>query len=300
MAYKRFCHCHCHRALLFYKGHDRPTALARRLVKMTVWEIDFYRSFEPDSAGRDRWELLICDATGSFQASAFCLQSQASAEWVQTQLQQLLDGGATPPQVVRVFRPQTQTLLEPACRSLGLALQPTRHTPALKQWIAARSTNSHALDRPAPVPLPENLWGDRWRFAALPAGELVESFRDRPIPILELPEEWQPLNLGLASTQPIPGVVIDGGRQSRRLALWLQSVQPVSLHFLSGAPDGLILEAGLVDRWVLTTFEDPEVQAAGQQFAQRQQAAQGLHFLLVQPDDSGITYSGFWLLRSHP
>ena len=77
-----------------------------------------------------------------------------------------------------------------------------------------------------------------------------------------------------------------------------QSVNPVSLHFIAGAPDGLILEAGLVDRWVLTTFEDQEVQAAGQQFEQRKQAAQGLHFLLVQPDDSGITYSGFWLLRS--
>nr|WP_317106120.1 Tab2 family RNA-binding protein [Chroococcidiopsis sp. SAG 2025] len=32
-------------------------------------------------------------------------------------------------------------------------------------------------------------------------------------------------------------------------------------------------------------------------YAQRQQQSQGLHFLLVQPDDSGMTYTGFWLLR---
>ncbi|NEQ67039.1 MAG: DUF1092 family protein, partial [Symploca sp. SIO2D2] len=24
----------------------------------------------------------------------------------------------------------------------------------------------------------------------------------------------------------------------------------------------------------------------------------GLHFLLVQPDDSGMTYTGFWLLQN--
>jgi hypothetical protein len=59
-----------------------------------------------------------------------------------------------------------------------------------------------------------------------------------------------------------------------------------------------MLEAGLVDRWVLTTFSDPEVNTAAQSFQQRQQAALGLHFLLVQPDDSGMTYSGFWLLRA--
>ena len=117
---------------------------------MTIWELDFYRCFEKDDAGRDRWELLICDAADPFQHSAFCLQSQASAEWVQAQLQQLFDHGIAPPQTVRVFRPQTLNLLEPACKALGIELQPTRRTPALKQWIAERSFNSHSLDRPAP------------------------------------------------------------------------------------------------------------------------------------------------------
>ena len=265
---------------------------------MTIWEIDFYRHPEQDKTGRDRWQLWVCDAAGNWEHSAFCPQSQVSTDWVQAQLQQVFDSGQIRPQKVRVFRPQTQNLLEPACQALGIALEPTRHTPALKRWLADRSPNSLKPDRPAPVPLPEKLWGDRWRFAALPAGDLVEAFRDRPIPVLELPEELQPLNLGLASNLSIPGVVIDGGRQSMRLALWLQSANPCSLHFMAGAPDGLILEAGLVDRWVLTTFEDPDVQAAGQQFEQRKQTAQGLHFLLIQPDDSGITYSGFWLLRS--
>jgi hypothetical protein len=69
------------------------------------------------------------------------------------------------------------------------------------------------------------------------------------------------------------------------------------LNYIPGDPDGLILEAGLADRWVVATFSDPEVAAAAQAFRSRQQANRGLHFLLVQPDDSGMTYSGFWLLR---
>ncbi|MCA1991067.1 MAG: Tab2/Atab2 family RNA-binding protein, partial [Coleofasciculus sp. S288] len=157
--------------------------------------------------------------------------------------------------------------------------------------------NPLALDKPPPLPLPEKLWGDRWRFATLPAGNIEETFSDRPIPILQMPEFLLPLNLGLASTVPVPGGVIDGGRQSMQLARWLQDVQPVALNYIAGVPDGLILEAGLVDRWVVATFEDKEVAAAAQMYEQRKQLSQGLHFLLVQPDDSGMTYTGFWLLK---
>ncbi|HEY9862295.1 MAG TPA: Tab2 family RNA-binding protein, partial [Candidatus Obscuribacterales bacterium] len=143
----------------------------------------------------------------------------------------------------------------------------------------------------------ENIQGEQWRFAAIAAGQLVAAFQDRPIPILEMPEILLPLSLGLASDLPVPGVIIDAGRRSMKLAQWLQQVRPVALNYMAGSPDGLILEAGLADRWVLATFEDPEVKTAAQAYEQRKQASQGLHFLLVQPDDSGMTYSGFWLLQ---
>jgi hypothetical protein len=112
-----------------------------------------------------------------------------------------------------------------------------------------------------------------------------------------MPAALSPIQLQIPSTAAIPGVIITGGRRSMPLARWLQRVRPVTLNYIPGDPDGLILEAGLVERWVLTTFEDAEVIAAAITFRQRQQTAKGLHFLLVQPDDSGITYSGFWLLQ---
>ena len=83
-----------------------------------------------------------------------------------------------------------------------------------------------------------------------------------------------------------------------QLARWLQDVQPVALNYIAGAPDGLVLEAGLIDRWVVGTFEDEEAAAAGRMYEQRKQLSQGLHFLLVQPDESGMTYTGFWLLKA--
>ena len=115
-----------------------------------------------------------------------------------------------------------------------------------------------------------------------------------------MPESLLPLNLGIASTTPIPGVVIYGGRNSLQLARWLEQEKPVFLNYIPtevGQSGGLILETGLVDRWIVATFEDREVAQAAQNYEQRKQASQGLHFLLVQPDDSGMTYTGFWLLQ---
>ena len=278
---------------------------------MDVWQADFYRRPLRDVKEHVLWELLICDSRGSFTYSAFCPQPSINTDWLVNQLQ---EAGAVQglPEVIQVFRPQSLNLLATAGEQLGISVIGIRGTIALKQKLQERAAqypqqdnytgeayNPLALDKPPPVTLPENLWGDRWRFATLPAGKIVEAFCDRPIPILQMPESLFPLNLGLASTVPIPGVVIDGGRQSMSLARWLQDAQPFALNYIPGAPDGLILEAGLVERWVFATFEDQEVAAAAKKYQQRQQQSQGLHFLLVQPDDSGMTYTGFWLLQGN-
>lgn len=276
---------------------------------MGVWQADFYRRPLRNAAGQALWELLICDATRRFTYEALCPQSEANANWLVAQLQQAARENL--PDVIQVFRPQSLSLIEAAAQQLGIAVEATRRTTALKEWLQERASqypkqegytgeayNPIVLDKPPPLPLAENLWGKQWRFASLPAGNIEEAFAERPIPILQMPEFLLPLKLGLASSLAVPGVVIDGGRKSMQLARWLQEAQPVSLNYITGAPDGLVLEAGLVDRWVVATFEDNEVTAAARTYEQRKQLSRGLHFLLVQPDDSGMTYTGFWLLRS--
>jgi hypothetical protein len=152
-----------------------------------------------------------------------------------------------------------------------------------------------------PQPLPEALWGNSWRFASLLAGDLLEQIGDRPIPFQSLPEELSPLSLGLASSLPIPGIIIYGDRQSLPLARWLAEVDLVFLNYIPaqvGESGGIVLHTSSGERWILLTFTDEEVAQAAENFSQRQAQAQGLHFLLVQPDDSGVTYTGFWLLQN--
>ncbi|GAB4137117.1 MAG: Tab2/Atab2 family RNA-binding protein [Cyanobacteria bacterium J069] len=272
-----------------------------------LWQADFYRRPLKTEAGEALWELVICDPKGNFSACVECPQSQVTVDWLAAELKRLSAEGL--PAQIQVFRPQSLDLMVAAAGSLGIAVEPTRHAPMLKHLLQRRAAHYPNLpgytgdpydplnlDAPPPVPVPEALWGDRWRFAAIAAGDLELLYGDRPIPVLSTPDRLLPINLGLASTQPIPGVIIDGGRRAMRLARWLQEARPALLSYVPGAPDGLILEAGLSDRWILSTFQDADVAAAARTFQQRQREANGLHFLLVQPDDTGMTYSGFWLL----
>jgi len=260
-----------------------------------VWQVDFYRSPLQDESKQVLWELFICNPTRSFEFIASCPQSLANSTWLIDQFKLANDGNL--PDVIQVFRPQSLNLIAAAGAKLGIKTEPTRRTLSLKQWLQEKHYPI-LIDQPPPLPLPENLWGENWRLATIPAGNLVNDFIDRPIPVLHIPEFLQPISLGLASTLLIPGVVIYGGRQSMRLTRWLQGIDPVSLNYVAGTPDGLILAAGLADRWILVTFTDPEVSAAARLYQQRKQLTQGLHFLLVQPDDSDMTYSGFWLLQT--
>lgn len=275
---------------------------------MSIWQADFYRRPLRDTTGQVLWELLICDSTRTFEYEALCPQSQVNVTWLVAQLQRA--AMRQQPDVIQVFRPQSLSLIESAGQQLGLAVEPYRRTSALKQWLQERSQlyrsrkdytgepyNPLAIDKPPPTPLPEDLWGEQWRFATLPAGDIQEAFAEHPIPILKMPEFLLPINLGLASTVAVPGVVIYGGRQSMRLARWLADARPTALSYVAGEPAGLVLEAGLVDRWIVATFADKEVADAAQAYEKRKQLSKDLHFLLVQPDESGITYSGFWLLQ---
>jgi hypothetical protein len=280
------------------------------VIAVSGWQVDFYRRPLQNDAGQPLWELLICDDSRLFTFSAFCPQSEASVDWLTEQLQHAIVTAQATPDQIWVFRPQSWNLIEAASQSLGILAIPTRQTAALKRWLrerandylqmpnySAQTYSPLAIDKSPPLPLPETLWGEQWRFATLVCGEMEATFKERPIPIFSMPQEYLPLTLGLASTVAIPGVVIDGGQQSMRLARWLQEAKPAYLDYVPGEPNGLLLESGLAERWILTTFTDPEVKAAAQNFATRTHLAKGVHFLLIQPDNSGMTFSGFWLLR---
>lgn len=274
---------------------------------MKIWQIDFYYFPWLDTKESKRWKLLICDSAGNLVYEAECLQAQANAEWLIEQIHRA--AGNELPDKIQVFRPQALGLLSIAAQKLGITIEATRRTMGLKKALKKQASqygqqipnyNPLALDKPPPQPLPENLWGEKWNFASIAAGEIEQTFSDRPIPVLDLPKYLLPLNLGISSTVLVPGIVIYGGKKSLQIVRWLQQQQPVALNYIPteiGKSGGLVLEVGLVDRWVFATFEDEAVAQAARNYEQSKQQTQGLHFLLVQPDDSGMTYTGFWLLK---
>lgn len=279
---------------------------------MVIWQVDFYRRPLQDEQKNPLWELALCSPDKTFAAYGFCPQAEANADWVASQLQSITNEAGTPDEL-HVFRPQSLGLIQTAADRLHIPIVPTRRTPALKEYLQDRAAlypslpqynptegNEYhpiAIDSLPPVPMPDTLWGDRWRFASINAGDLEPFFQDKPIPILNIPSHLNPMRLGLSSEVPIPGIVIDGGRQSMRLAQWLQTQHPVSLNYIPGDPDGLILDVGLCDRLILATFDDTDMRSGAIAYQTNRENANGLHFLLIQPDDSGMTYSGLWLLR---
>ncbi|WP_017710885.1 Tab2 family RNA-binding protein [Prochlorothrix hollandica] len=274
------------------------------LLAPVIWQGDLVGR-PPRPGDSPLWELVLCSGDGHWEWRSQQPQAQVNGEWLRQQLAAAL--AIQPrPAALAVFRPQVLGLFQVAAEPLGIPVQPQRRTPALKARLRQLAQDwSPAFDPLAvpalpPVPLPESVQGEQWQFAAVPAAELTLVFDHRPIPVLDAPPDLWPVPLGLASTLPIPGVVIQGGRRSRPLAQWLQAQVPAAIAAIAGDPAGLILEAGLDRRWVLATFTDAAVVQSAQVYQQRLQASQGLHFLMVQPDDSGLTPTGFWLLQQDP
>jgi RNA-binding protein Tab2/Atab2 len=269
---------------------------------MTIWQADISSRPQHNDRGEILWELVICDADGGWYHTSICPQSQVNSEWIAAQIKLATEDNL--PEVIQVFRPQSWGLIQTAGKKLGIEVVATRRTIALKQQLQQQAENYHnanyqplSIESPPPQPIPDVLMGDKWQFVTLTAKELVTEFNDRPIPIVSMPDYLLPPHWGLGANVAIPGVIIYGGKQSMRLARWIAETEPVSLDYLGDDPGGLLLDAGLADRWVMVTFNDPEVSRAAKLYEARKKLVHGLHFLLVTPDDSGITDSGIWLLQ---
>ena len=274
---------------------------------MTIWQADFY--YHPTATEVKQWELVICDSDSDLNINikpiyiAQCSAVDANADWLKKQIE--LAAKDKTPNRIQVFRPQCLGLITTAAQRLGIPVEATRNTQVLKQVLVNKyqhnpNYNPIALEKGVPQALPENLWGDEWQIANIAAGQIIDLFSDRPIPIFSMPKEFYPLNLNLTSDLFIPGIVVYGGRKSMQLARWVEQQTPAFINYIPteiAKSGGFILETGLVDRWVFNTFESSEAASIARKYEQNKKKCQGLHFLLIQPDDSGMTTTGFWLLR---
>jgi hypothetical protein len=279
---------------------------------MNIWQADFYHLPSQSEKSDKQWELVICDANNvnpdSYPEQAIytaqCSSKDANAKWLEQQIIAAAKGKL--PDKIQIFRPQSLGLVTVAAEKLGIQTEATRNTEILKQVLTNRykqqfpNYNPLALDKSPPQALPENIWGEEWQIANIVAGQIVDLFRDRPLPICSLPDQFLPINLGIASDIFIPGIVVYGGRKSMQLARWIEQQIPAFINYIPTEVDrsgGFVLETGLVDRWIFNTFESAQITSVAKSYEQKKKAAKGLHFLLIQPDNSGMTYTAFWLLR---
>ncbi|NJK29758.1 MAG: DUF1092 family protein [Acaryochloris sp. SU_5_25] len=276
-----------------------------------VWQVDFDRRPLQDTEGYPLWELVVYDPQTQMACQRWCPEPDVSSLWLAAQLQELFMLMAPKPTHLQVFRPRTLSILQEISERLGIILEAQRRTMGLKQVLQMRSQHYPQMseytgqaydplwvEQLPPQPLPEALWGEQWQFVTLAATELESGLLQRPIPLQDIPSQLLPSQLSLAVTTPVPGVLINGGRRSMQLAQWIQQRQPMTLTARRAELSGLILAAGLNERYVLVTYDDPDMVLVAQKFEQDQHNSQGLHFLLIQPDDSGVTYTGLWLLST--
>jgi RNA-binding protein Tab2/Atab2 len=59
----------------------------------------------------------------------------------------------------------------------------------------------------------------------------------------------------------------------------------------------LILETGVLDRWILTPLPTQELQQEAARFEDFKKAANDVHFIALQVDPNVQAFAGFWLLR---
>ncbi|HEY9705714.1 MAG TPA: Tab2 family RNA-binding protein, partial [Allocoleopsis sp.] len=219
---------------------------------MNIWQVDFYKSSGKNEDHQILWELSIINPIDNFTYTVFCPQSDANSNWLINQLENAGKQQGFLPDKIQLFRPQSLNLINIAGEKLNIKIEPTRRTLILKQWLENKG-NKIILDQPPPQPLPENLLGEKWRFASIPASDLIELVSDKLIPIMSMPQFLLPINVGIASTTIIPGIIIYGGKSSMRLARWLQENDIYYIDYMQAETGGLVLESGLVDRWIIAT-----------------------------------------------
>ena len=286
------------------------------------WELDYYSRpiLEPD--GKKRWELLICSTPTpgveqqEFRQVVNCPAGSVNSIWLREALEAALaqarEEGFAPPRRLRCWRASMRTMVQRAAEGLGLELVPSRRTYALVEWLQQREREVYPGEegymagplapppnpiRPVPVPLPEAARGDRWAWATLPLGALAGAAEWEsgfsglvPMPVSSSGEPLDP-------EAPVPGIRLFSETRSLAIAGWLAGLEPVRLEV-----DGrqLVLEAGLEDRWLLSTLPADEAEAATAAFAAARERSGGLQFIAVQASEQDSRFAGFWMLRDLP
>ena len=257
------------------------------------WELDFYSRPILEADGRKRWELLItatpaADAKETpFRFSKRCPSGEVNSLWLSSALEEArqcaLDAGWPAPQRLRCWRSSMRTMVQRAATELDLEMIASRRTYALLEWLQQREQEVYPQEEgfmagplappPAPVatpavPLPEEVQGDAWSWASLPAGLDID--------------------------QAVPGLRLFSNSRALAMAGWLGGLEPVRL-LVDGRQ--LVLEAGQDDRWLVSDLDAAAADAIAGDLARSKELGKGLQFIAIQTNPEEQAFAGFWMMR---
>ncbi|MEN9252657.1 MAG: Tab2/Atab2 family RNA-binding protein [Thermostichales cyanobacterium HHBFW_bins_127] len=272
-----------------------------------IWQVDFHPCPLLDDQGKRVWELLVCDGSGHWQQACYASNQEVNSRWVSEKLQAYLDIAPVKPMLMRIFRLRMAALLQRAAELVGIPSRLSRRVYSLQRWYAWRQQQVYPQEgqftykpegMPEPVyedpqPLPDALRGERWALVTLRAQDFQQDWQAEFGEMLPLDwQAWDPETV-------IPGLLITS-RRARAIAAWMSGVDPYAVSVEPGSPGELLLEVGGNLSYVVARLGDATSQREAAGFAQRLQAAGGIHFLAVQETLKSQQLTGFWLLAKLP
>ncbi len=279
----------------------------------TIWELDFYSRPITDENKKKLWEVLICESPTSidadesslFRYAEYCPNSSVNSAWLGEALQRAIDQAGMQPDRIRFFRQAMNNMITKACSDVGVPCQPSRRTFTLNAWIKDRTENVYpqvegyvagsnatvAFPTTPPQPLPDALRGQKWGTVALEAS----AFADLNEWAIDFGESFPLSGFGLEPTTLVPGMIIYSGR-ALAMAAWMSGLELSTVKYDTIDGQQLVLETGVIDRWILTPLVNMPLQVEAKQFEERKKAAGGVHFIAIQDSPESEKFAGFWLL----
>lgn len=280
----------------------------------TIWELDFYSRPIVDENDKKLWEVLICESATSVNSSSetlfryaeYCPNSEVNSIWLAKAIETAIEKAGKAPDRIRFFRQAMNNMITKACGDVNLTALPSRRTFELVRWLKERmetvypeypgfkagSNASVVFPTTPPQRLPDALQGQKWQMVSLPASAFAEMGEWA----IEFGESFPLSQAGVADDVMIPGLIIYSPR-ALAIAAWMSGLELAAVSLDQEVKTSLVLETGVIDRWVLTPLPTQELQQEAQSFEAAKKDAKDIHFLALQADPNEEKFAGFWLLR---
>uniref|UniRef100_A0A7S0RV34 Uncharacterized protein n=1 Tax=Pyramimonas obovata TaxID=1411642 RepID=A0A7S0RV34_9CHLO len=278
-----------------------------------VWELDFCSRPIFDERKKKVWELLICDPERTFEYSEYFPNNKINSVQLRQALERVLAiDGVNPPQKIRFFRAQMQTIITKATAEFPFKTIPSRRCVTLMNWLEERHETvypSHpGYDANAPPlmtyelgfpqELPDALRGEQWAFVAIPLSDVMTEAKATASGGFGDYFDTSKMSGDLAPDSLIPGVAVFSKR-ALALAAWTNGLELAGIKSDNDS-GSLVLQTGVNNQWSYAKYRRTRssIKEAEEWEAAKKEAG-GVHFLAIQTDPEAPKCAGFWMLRDY-